>query len=366
MQPSPEIRRLVIVSDAWSPQVNGVVRTLKNTKRELEARGFKVFMVTPDLFKTIPCPTDDGIRLALPSQRRLMNLLDDCSPDAIHIATEGPLGWKVRAIALNRGWAFTTAYHTRFPEYLNLRLKVPMRWSTAILRRFHAPSSAVLAPTPSMVETLERLGFDNVRLWGRGVDSAVFFPRVSQREINRDHPIYLYAGRLAKEKNIEAFLRLNLPGEKWVAGDGPLAKTLRRRYPDVRFAGSLSQHELADFYSRADVFVFPSVTDTFGLVMVEAMSCGLPVAAYPVPGPLDVIGQSGAGCLNEDLTKACIDALSIDRSATLGRAEFFSWTRCTEEFLSALVPIAQAGRRSVAPARVGKEVSSHHSYPMKG
>ncbi len=362
----PKLRRIVIVSDAWSPQVNGVVRTLKNTKRELETLGIKVFMITPDLFTTIPCPTDDGIRLAVASQRRLMDLFDECNPDALHIATEGPLGWQARGVALKRGWAFTTAYHTRFPEYLNLRLRVPMRWSTAILRRFHAPSSAVLAPTPSMVETLERLGFSNVRLWGRGVDSAVFFPRVRQNEINREQPVYLYAGRLAKEKNIEAFLRLTLPGEKWVAGDGPLARTLKRRYPDVRFVGALSQHELADFYSRADVFVFPSLTDTFGLVMVEAMSCGLPVAAYPVPGPVDVIGQSGAGCLDRDLSKACLDALAIDRSKALARAAFFSWTRCTEEFLSALVPIALADRVVVAPALGGKEVSSHHSYSMKG
>lgn len=361
-----KVKRLVIVSDAWSPQVNGVVRTLKNTKRELESNGIRVLMITPELFATIPCPTDDGIRLALASQRRIAELLDQFNPDALHIATEGPLGWQVRGIAIKRGWAFTTAYHTRFPEYLKLRLRIPMRCSTAILRRFHAPSSAVLAPTLSMVKALASLGFANVRLWGRGVDQGVFFPRIRQGPIRQENPIYLYAGRLAKEKNIEAFLRLSIPGEKWVVGDGPLSKTLKRRYPNVRFTGALSQHELADIYSRADVFVFPSLTDTFGLVMVEAMSCGLPVAAYPVAGPLDVIGQSGAGCLNEDLAKACIDALAIDRSAALSRAEFFSWTRCTEEFLAALVPLAQSDRLLTSPVTGVEELALHHSTPLKG
>jgi glycosyltransferase involved in cell wall biosynthesis len=366
MSNPPKIRRLAIVSDAWSPQVNGVVRTLKNTKRELEAKGIRVLMITPELFSTIPCPTDDGIRLALASRRRIAEYLDEFCPDALHIATEGPLGWQARAVAVRRGWTFTTAYHTRFPEYLKLRLRIPLRWSTAILRRFHAPSSAVLVPTSSIAVSLERAGFESVRLWGRGVDQAVFFPRVHQHPANRAHPVYLYAGRLAKEKNIEAFLSLSLPGEKWVVGDGPLAKTLKRRYPEVRFTGALSQHELADIYSRADVFVFPSLTDTFGLVMVEAMSCGLPVAAFPVSGPVDVIGQSGAGSLNKDLAQACLDALEIDRSVALMRAESFTWARCTEEFVGALVPLTRPDRSAIRPELASNGAALHHSTPLKG
>lgn len=339
MHSLPILRRVLIVSDAWHPQVNGVVRTLMNTKRELERLGHHVEMITPQDFRTMPCPSYPEIRLSITTSRHIENRIEALRPDALHIATEGPLGWAARNAAVRRKWSFTTAYHTRFPEYVHARIRLPVSWSYTLFRKFHAPSAAVLAPTQAIIENLKSWRFNNVAHWSRGVDHEIFFPRVKQTEPDPRNPVYLYAGRLAVEKNIRAFLDLDLPGEKWVAGEGPLEKELKRAYKNIRWIGVVSQYELADIYSRADVFVFPSKTDTFGLVMVEAMACGLPVAAFPVEGPIDVVGQSGAGVLSEDLEDACRRALEVPRQAAIARAQSFTWAAATQQFSKALAPI---------------------------
>lgn len=333
------VKRLLIVTDAWQPQVNGVVRTLGNTRANLQAMGVKVDMLTPLLFKTLPCPSYPEIRLSLTSSRRVEALIEQFNPDALHIATEGPLGWAARRAALRQGWAFTTAYHTRFPEYVRARIGVPLDWSYALFRKFHGPASAVLAPTPAIVQDLQARRFMHVTHWSRGVAHDIFYPRIEQKPASKDNPIFLYAGRLAIEKNVEAFLRLDLPGQKWVAGEGPMAGQLKRKYPNARYIGVIPQDELAKLYSQADVFVFPSLTDTFGLVMVEAMACGLPVAAFPVAGPIDVVGGSGAGVLSDDLRQACLACLELDRAVAIRRAAEFTWPKATEQFYQALVPM---------------------------
>ncbi len=336
---TPPLKHLVIVSDAWHPQVNGVVRTLMNTSREIQSLGYRVSMITPEAFRSVACPSYPEIRLALTTSKTIGARIEALAPHALHIATEGPLGWAARAAAKRHGWQFTTAFHTRFPEYVNARTGIPVSWLYALFRRFHAPSRAVLAPTQAIIDDLTRWKFRNVTYWTRGVDHSIFFPRCQQTSPNPGRPIFVYVGRLAVEKNIEAFLALDLPGEKWVAGEGPLEGALRAQYPNVRWIGVLPQDQLAEVYSRADVFVFPSLTDTFGLVMVEAMACGLPVAAYPVAGPIDVVGKSGAGVLAEDLRSACLACLEIPRSSALERAAQFSWDTATRQFEAALVPM---------------------------
>jgi glycosyltransferase involved in cell wall biosynthesis len=349
--------RVVIVTDAWTPQVNGVVRTLVNTRAQLHALGVHVDLITPQQFMTIPCPGYAEIRLSLARSSTIGATIDDLCPDALHIATEGPLGWAARSAALRRGWAFTTAYHTRFPEYVHARTGLPESTVYGLLRRFHAPASKVLVPTTSMIADLRDHGFAKTTLWSRGVDHNIFFPRRSDQSQSAEHPIFLYAGRLSKEKNIEAFLRLDLPGEKWVAGGGPLEGALKRRYRDVRWIGQLSQHELASVYSKANVFVFPSRTDTFGLVMLEAMACGLPVAAFPVAGPNDVVGSSGAGVLSNDLRAACLDCLSIPRDIPIAHAARYTWHAATQQFWDALFPIRQPAHRPSQPQSSG--LASH-------
>lgn len=334
--------KILIVTDAWEPQVNGVVRTLKSTRRELEAMGHEVAVVTPLEFRTLPCPTYPDIRLSLMPRARLARRIRDCDPDALHIATEGPLGMAARAYALNTGMPFTTAYHTRFPEYVKARFAVPLAWTYAFLRWFHGPSRAVMAPTPVVVRDLQQWGFGNVVQWTRGVDLDVFRYRRADR-LRSDPPIFLYVGRVAVEKNVDAFVDLDLPGSKWVVGDGPALPGIRARHPEVNYLGVLNQSQLAEVYASADVFVFPSKTDTFGLVLLEAMACGLPVAAYPVTGPLDVIGDSGGGVMHEDLRTACMEALKIDRAHARSVAERFSWRKATEQFESYLHPRTRAG-----------------------
>lgn len=333
--------KIMIVTDAWEPQVNGVVRTLKNTRAELEAMGHQVEYLTPLEFTTVPCPTYPDIRLSLMPGRRVRELLDRFNPDALHLATEGPLGIAARRWAVKRGHPFTTAYHTRFPEYVHARTRIPLAWTYGYLRWFHGLSQAILAPTPVVKRDLEKWGFANVRVWSRGVDHQIFHPR----EVNRlqtKPPIFLYVGRVAVEKNIEAFLELDLPGSKWVAGEGPALERLQRRFPDVNYLGVLNQQELAEVYCSADVFVFPSKTDTFGLVLLEALACGLPVAAYPVTGPLDVIGDSKAGALHDDLRTACLNALELKREDAVAHAQRFSWRSATEQFVSYLHPRTSA------------------------
>lgn len=330
--------RVVVVTDAWRPQVNGVVRTLTQTKAELEAMGHAVRLVTPKSFRTIRCPTYPEIRLSLGAGRDVGAMIDAESPHAVHIATEGPLGWAARRHCLGRGLPFTTAYHTRFPEYVAARFGVPLAWTYGMLRRFHAPASRVMVPTPSVKRDLEARGFVNVVLWSRGVDLSIF--RADGRDgLAGERPIFLYVGRVAVEKNVAAFLALDLPGTKWVVGEGPQLADLKRRHPDARYAGVLSQSELATAYSAADVFVFPSKTDTFGLVLLEALACGTPIAAYPVTGPIDVVGDSDAGALDEDLRAACLKALGLPRERARAHAERFSWTAAAEDFARHLRPV---------------------------
>lgn len=329
--------KVMIVTDAWEPQVNGVVRTLKNTTRELTALGHQVDLLTPLEFRTIPCPTYPEIRLSLLPKRRLHERINTFGPDALHIATEGPLGLAARAYAIKHDLPFTTAYHTRFPEYVQARFGVPLSTTYRFLRWFHKPSLAVMAPTPVVKTDLEKFGFTNVVLWTRGVDLEIFQPMES-KVLNTARPIFLYVGRVAVEKNVEAFLKLDLPGSKWVCGEGPALAELKSRYPDANYLGVLTQPELAKVYAAADVFVFPSRTDTFGLVLLEALACGTPVAAYPVTGPIDVLGTGDAGAMHDDLGEACLNALKIDRTTAREWAERFSWRAASEQFAAHLKP----------------------------
>ncbi len=324
--------KILIVTDAWEPQVNGVVRTIQATNRELERMGHEVVMITPLSFKTMPCPTYPEIRLSLFPSRRVAQMMAQMQPDAVHIATEGPLGLAARRYLIKNKLPFTTAYHTRFPEYVKVRFGIPLAWSYRFLRWFHDPAQHMLAPTPAVIRDLESYGFSNVAQWTRGVDTELFYPRDTQ-VLNTDLPIYLYVGRVAIEKNIDAFLQLDLQGSKWVVGEGPELARLKKQYPDVHFLGVLTQDELAQVYSSADVFVFPSLTDTFGLVLLEALACGTPVAAYPVTGPLDVLGDADAGVMDEHLLNACIMALGIAPEKARAHAERFSWGSCTREFV---------------------------------
>ncbi|PWC32181.1 glycosyltransferase family 1 protein [Azospirillum sp. TSO22-1] len=326
---------ILIITDAWHPQVNGVVRTITTVRAELEAMGQTVEVIGPDRFRTIPMPSYPEIRLALGAGRKLARMIEGLRPDCIHIATEGPLGFAARRWCLKRGVPFTTAYHTRFPEYVRDRLPVPLALSYAVVRRFHQPSSAVMVATPSIEQDLLARGFGNIRRWTRGVDTDLFRPR-AKGFLDLPRPIALYVGRVAVEKNLEEFLKLDLPGSKVVVGDGPARAELEAKYPGVVWAGAKHGEELAQHYAAADVFVFPSRTDTFGLVLLEALASGVPVAAYPVPGPLDVVNGSGTGCLDEDLKRAVEGALAIPAERCRDYALTFSWRRSAEQFLGNL------------------------------
>jgi glycosyltransferase involved in cell wall biosynthesis len=330
--------KILIVTDAWLPQINGVVRTLEMTVRELRALGHEVEILSPDLFRSFPCPGYAEIRLALVSRRRIRRHMQALAPDALHIATEGPLGIHARAVALGFGWPFSTAYHTRFPEYLRARLPVPLALSYAFLRRFHDAGSATLAATPTIVDDLFAHGFAAPRLWSRGVDTVLFNPH-GPREPRDSSPVFLHVGRIAVEKQVDAFLRLDLPGEKWIVGDGPERGRLQAAYPDARWFGALQGEALARVFRSADVKVFTSVTDTFGLVLVEAMASGTPVAAFPVAGPIDVVGMSCAGVLDTDLRRACLAALALPRETARAHAMTFSWAAATRQFVDALPTI---------------------------
>ena len=333
--------RILIVTDAWKPQVNGVVRTLTETIRELEGFGHTVEMITPLLFTTLPCPTYPDIRLSLFPYKKVSTLIKTFQPDAIHIATEGPLGLAARRYCRRHNRAFTTAYHTRFPEYVQARTHIPLAWTYKFLHWFHKPATAMMAPTPVVKRDLEHYGFSNVVLWTRGVDLDTFRP-MTTNVLKTARPIFLYVGRVAVEKNVEAFLELELPGSKWIVGTGPALAGLKAKYPKASYLGVLAQDALAAAYASADVFVFPSRTDTFGLVLLEALACGTPVATYPVTGPIDVLGDGGAGAMHEDLREACIQALSIDRQHARAWAERFSWHAATVEFVAHLLPAASA------------------------
>ena len=329
--------RIQIVTDAWHPQVNGVVRTLTHTAGELERMGHKVGLVTPNLFNTLPCPGYGEIRLAVASASSVGHHLEMFAPEAVHIATEGPLGLAARHCCVKAGLPFTTSFHTRFPEYIRMRWHLPAGWGYAALRRFHKAAKRTLVPTDGLREELTALGFQNLVLWDHGVDTRFFRPRPKDM-ISDPRPMFLYVGRVAPEKNIEAFLELDLPGTKYVVGDGPLLPELRQRYRNVRFVGCQTGERLAWYYANADVFVFPSVTDTFGNVILEALASGLPVAAYPVRGPKDVLEGTEAGVLDTDLGRAARAALKISPQACRAHAERFTLRASAEQFLRNLVP----------------------------
>jgi glycosyltransferase involved in cell wall biosynthesis len=330
------LKSVLIVTDAWYPQLNGVVRSLERVGEEMTRRGIRVQHLTPESFNTIPLPGYGEIRLSMTMPGPVEKLIDEANADGIHIATEGPLGLIARRYCLKRGVAFSTSYHTQFPEYLRARLPVPLAWSYAYLRWFHRPSSAVLVGTPSMQRALEAHGFDNIRIWTKGVDAELFNPRRRDPAFPGTRPVFLYVGRVAVEKNIEAFLKLDLPGRKIVVGDGPSLAHLKAEYPNAEFVGPRQGEELARYFASADVFVFPSRTDTFGLVLLESLASGTPVAAFPVMGPIDVIGDAPVGVLAEDLGAAAIKALDIPREACRTYAEKFSWSASTDQFLANL------------------------------
>jgi glycosyltransferase involved in cell wall biosynthesis len=329
--------RILFITDAWHPQINGVVRTLSTTGRELEKMGHTVRFIGPDQFRTMSMPGYAEIKMAIHPFRRLKRLILEFEPQAIHIATEGPLGWAARAVCRHEGFRFTTSYHTRFPEYLAERLPIPLDWSYAVLRKFHRASSAVMVATASMTDALTQRGFANLRRWTRGVDTDLFRPR-EKEFLDAPRPISICVGRVAVEKNIEAFLALEIPGTKFVVGGGPMLETLRQRYPDVRFVGPRHGDELASYFAAADVFVFPSRTDTFGLVMLEALASGVPVAAFPVAGPIDVIGASDTGVLDENLERAVRKALDIDPARCREYALGHSWRAAANQFLGNVQP----------------------------
>lgn len=333
---------VLVATDAWHPQINGVVRTLEATAASAARLGVRIAFLTPEGLPSFALPSYPGLRCALPFGARLARHLDDPLPDAIHIATEGPIGWTLRRLCRIRGLAFTTSFHTHFPEYVAARLPVPLAWSYAALRRFHAPAAATMVATPSLRATLTARGFGHLRSWSRGVDTALFHPGAAA-PLDWPRPIFLTVGRIAVEKNLEAFLRLDLPGTKLVVGEGPQEAELRSRFPAARFLGPRSGRDLAALFAAADVFVFPSRTDTFGIVQLEALASGVPVAAFPVPGPRDLIGDAPVGVLDHDLRRACLAALELSRTACRAYAERFSWESCTRQFLSNLVPTRQGG-----------------------
>lgn len=326
--------KILLVSDAWSPQVNGVVRTLEMTRETLINFGHEVEVLAP-AGPTVPCPGYPEIRLTLRPHRATRQAFAKGPFDAVHIATEGPIGLAARRHCLKRGLDFTTSYHTRFPEYLRLRAPVPLRASYAYLRWFHSGASRTLVRTATQKALLSERGFSNLAVWPGGVDTALFRPR-ERDALRLPRPISLYMGRVAPEKNIESYLALDLPGSKVVIGGGPALDALRQKYPDVHFLGYRHGEELAAMLSSADVFVFPSKTDTLGLVILEAMACGVPVAAYPVPGPADLITDGGTGALGEDLHRAIFRALSVDGAGCVEFASRFSWANSTRRFQSLL------------------------------
>ncbi len=328
--------RLLIATDAWRPQVNGVVRSIERLVDELPRLGAEVTVLSPGWFRSVPLPTYKEIRLAIARPSTFARHIAEIKPDAIHVATEGPVGIGVRRWCLRNHRRFTTSYHTRFPEYIAKRVPVPLTWTYSALRRFHNAGNGCMVATPTLRADLARRGFENLMHWTRGVDGTLFRPREGAR-LPFPGPIFLYVGRIAVEKNLEAFLALDLPGSKVVVGDGPDLGRLKSVYPDVHFLGVMTGEDLAKAYAGADVFVFPSRTDTFGMVLLEALAAGLPVAAYPVPGPLDVIGPAPVGVLDEDLRTAALAALEIPRERCRAFALEHSWEASARQFVDNVV-----------------------------
>ena len=343
--------RIAIITDAWQPQVNGVVRTLGTVIANLRHRGHEVEVIAPDQFRSFPCPTYPEIRLALAGPRKVGGRIADFAPDAVHIATEGPLGWAARRWCLRHGQRFTTAYHTQFPQYLARRTGLPEGLFWPAIRAFHRPSAGIMVATVSIADQLRAQGLHQIRPWSRGVDTALFMPVRLPPDLffTLPRPIQLYVGRVAVEKNVEAFLATRHPGSKVVVGDGPALAAMKARFPDAHFLGRKSGEDLAACYAGADVFVFPSRTDTFGLVMIEALACGTPVAAFPVPGPLDVL-DAQSGVMDDCLDTAIAGALALDRDHCLARGHAFSWDASTDQFLASLAPVRAAETRPALSA----------------
>ncbi len=336
--------KILLVTDAWEPQMNGVVRTLSETVNALRGRGHVVEVIAPsDGYLTVPLPTYPDIRLAPFAKRDMQRRIAAFAPEAIHIATEGPLGLAARALCLKWAMPFTTSYHTKFPEYIKARFPwFPMSWSYAFVRSFHNSGGQTMVTTPSMVAFLKERGFTGLAPWARGVNLSLFHTgqRFSPEDVyaGLPRPIFVNVGRIAVEKNLEAFLALDLPGSKVIVGDGPQLEQLKKKYPDAHFVGAKYETELARHFADADVFVFPSRTDTFGLVIIEALATGTPVAAYPVSGPIDIIPGSGAGVLDEDLKTACLAALELPRETAASHAQNYSWESVSDEFFNLLTP----------------------------
>jgi glycosyltransferase involved in cell wall biosynthesis len=341
--------RILIATDAWHPQVNGVVRTLTSLSRAAAKLGVDIEFLTPDGFPSMALPTYQSLRVALPNRGEIARRIEAAAPEAIHIATEGPIGLLVRRYCVNNGLAFTTSFHTRFPDYVSARLPVPERWTWAALRWFHGRGGGVMAATPGLEAELVSRGFDNVMAWPRGVDAALFRPR-PDADLGVSRPVFLTVARLAVEKNIEAFLALDLPGTKVVVGDGPARTGLMRQFPDAVFLGARKGEDLARAYAAADVFVFPSRTDTYGLVLLEALATGVPVAAFPVIGPRDVVAGAPVAALDEDLRAACLKALTLSREQCRAFALAKTWEASARCFLANV-------RRVAARAAVAAEVS---------
>jgi glycosyltransferase involved in cell wall biosynthesis len=336
--------RILVATDAWHPQVNGVVRTLAMMAEAAKSFGVEVSFLTPQSFRTFALPSYRDLRLALPRPRKIARLIAEARPDSIHIATEGPIGLSVRRYCRMHELPFTTSFHTRFPEYISARLPIPEKWIWTALRAFHRPSQAVMAATPALASELRVRGFRNVVLWPRGVDCGLFHPRPADLGLSR--PVFLCVGRVAVEKNLEAFLDLDLPGTKVIVGDGPARAALARAYPQAVFLGARQGEALAEAYAAADVFVFPSKTDTFGLVLLEALASGLPVAAFPVTGPRDVIGAAPVGMLNDDLRAACLSALGISPLACCAFAAGHTWEASARAFVDHIAGVRVAGPAS--------------------
>jgi len=340
--------RVAVATDAWYPQTNGVVRTLATTVECMRADGLDVHVISPERFRTVPCPSYPEIRLSLFAGNAVARLLEQLEPTAVHVSTEGPIGLAARRWCIRTGHEFTTAYHTQFPEYVRARAPVPLSVSYAFMRWFHGAAKRTLVATPSMQRQLEAHGLTNIARWSRGVDSELFRPR-DKSFLALPRPVWLYLGRVAVEKGIEDFLRLDLTGTKLVVGDGPARQSLEARFPDAVFVGYKHGEDLARHVAASDVFVFPSRTDTFGLVLLEAMACGLPVAAYPVTGPVDVVVNGVTGVLDEDLRAAAVAALKLDPSACRKHALGYSWEACTRQFVSALARPRSPGAAREAP-----------------
>jgi glycosyltransferase involved in cell wall biosynthesis len=341
--------KVLVATDAWRPQVNGVVRTLGSLARAAGKLGVDIEFLSPDGFWTFPVPTYPGLRLALPGRKKIAERIEAAKPDAIHLATEGPIGYAVRAYCMRVGRPFTTSYTTRFPEYISARSPIPAQWVYNVLRRFHGAATVTMVATPSLMTELGERGFTNLGMWTRGVDVDLFRPDRAI-DLGFPRPIFMSVGRVAVEKNLPAFLSLDLPGTKVVIGAGPQEAELKRRFPSAKFLGQLDNGILAAHLAAADVFVFPSLTDTFGIVQLEALASGVPIAAFPVTGPKDVIGDNPIGVLNDDLRVACMQALWISRETCREFALRYSWENSARQFIGHAHKVAIGGAREPEPA----------------